>query len=84
MEFDTTKADEGILPGEGGVRWAVVGEGILMMGRAWEEGGGDSGGGVMAVPHRSPEIGVGEGRILLTVDLVAGTGVSDGGGGGAS
>ena len=34
--------------------------------------------------HRSPEIGVYEGRILLTVDLVARSSVSDGGGGGGT
>ena len=39
------------------------------------------GGGVMAVPHRSPEIGVRESRILLMVDLVAGSCVGSGGGG---
>ena len=67
VEFDTVRANAIILPGgeKGLAETAGVGEMIVMMGRAWEEGRD-----VRALPHRSPDLGVREGRILLTVDVL--------------
>jgi len=69
IEFDTARANALILPcGEDGLaETAGVGEAIVMMGRAWEDADRRN---VGAVPHRSPDLVEGEGRILLTVDVL--------------
>jgi len=77
---DTTRANGLILPyGENNVAvGAKKGDAVLLMGRAWEDRHGDgdfeeaNGEANWAAPHRSPELGNDELRVLLTVDVLPG------------
>eukprot|EP00553_Chaetoceros_curvisetus_P011806 CAMPEP_0204640076 /NCGR_PEP_ID=MMETSP0717-20131115/45558_1 /ASSEMBLY_ACC=CAM_ASM_000666 /TAXON_ID=230516 /ORGANISM="Chaetoceros curvisetus" /LENGTH=211 /DNA_ID=CAMNT_0051660377 /DNA_START=678 /DNA_END=1313 /DNA_ORIENTATION=+ len=69
-EDDTRRANTLILPwGEDGIAvQARPGDAVLILGRAWEES--QDGPTIKAAPHRSPDLGNNEFRVLLTVDIV--------------
>lgn len=78
-EPDTMKANISIVPlGEKNIAvYAKKGDAVLLMGRAWEkdkniESSSDLSyrNSILAAPHRSPEIGDDELRVLLVVDVV--------------
>lgn len=69
---DTARANRIIVPSEEGAVHSAPGDAIVLMGREWDttdDNATDAKEVLHAAAHKSPSLGLFEGRVLLTVDL---------------